>query len=79
MQKIIQNVLDKVIVPSYPEIDSVMVLKMGLGDYYRISYILNSKISYESTIEIQEETAKLYKMLGPERKSDIIIDFHLSE
>lgn len=76
-----ENVLKKIILPQFPEVNDVWVSQFGLtGDYIRVRYILNHK--WESSarqFELQEETVSLYKMMSPSMDGDIFIEMRLLE
>jgi hypothetical protein len=72
----LQKVIENIMVPMFPEIESVEVEQLGLGGFYRITYFMRGKLkSHQDYIKIMEETTTLYKMLSPEEKGDIIVDF----
>ena len=76
-----QNVLEKIILPQFPEVNHVWVSQFGLmGDYIRVRYILNHKWESPSRpLELQDETISLYKMMSPSKEGDIYIEMRLSD
>lgn len=77
----LQTVLDRVIKPMYPSISYVDVSVMGLGNlpFYRVIYYLNGKMETSDAYKIMDETTSLFNMVGPEKGSDIIINFEKDE
>lgn len=70
------KVLKQIILTKYPEIEGIKIRQMGLGNYYRVTYeIKKGTISPNQAIEIMNETVNLYKIIGVEEPTDIIVDF----
>lgn len=80
MRESLQKVLDELIVKRYDSIVGVDVSNFYMNeDWYRIIYYFTPPIERELAIEIMEETSSLYKMIGPKKDGDIIVDFKPSE
>lgn len=75
-----QNVLERIILPQFPEVNRVWVSQFGMmGDFIRVRYILNQKWkSPARALELQNETISLYKMMSPSKEGDIYIEMRLS-
>lgn len=69
-----KKVLEKIIFPQFPEVAYVEVDRIGFGDYYKVHYVLKDKWKEPyRPIELQDETVNLFKMMSPDRFSDIYI------
>ena len=76
MGEALQKILEQLIVKKYNSLIGVDVSNFYMNeDWYRITYYFNPPLEHKDAIEIMEETATLYKMLGPSGKGDIIVDF----
>ena len=78
----IQKVCEKIIVSQYPEIDHVEVEQLGLiGEYYRVTYYIKEDLANRKDyIKIMEDTTTMWRMLTPELRGDILVDFkHVDE
>ena len=76
MGEALQKILEQLIVKKYNSLIGVDVSNFYMNeDWYRITYYFNPPLEHIDAIEIMEETATLYKMLGPSGKGDIIVDF----
>jgi hypothetical protein len=74
----LQKVLEKIILPQFPEIGYVEVEELGLGGFYRVHYMMTREMDFRKDyVKLMEETVTLYKMLSPEERGDIIVDFKL--
>lgn len=71
-----QTVLEKIIIPQFPDIHHVEVVELPSRGFYRVTYVLNRSLDNRNNyIKLMEETTALYKMLTPDLRGDIIVEF----
>jgi hypothetical protein len=75
MVESLQNVLEKIILPQYPTISHLEVSVLGLGAIYKVLYYTDGPITIPDAYKIMHETTSLFKMLGPTREEDLIVNF----
>ena len=76
-----QKVLETIIIPQFPEVSIVRVNQMGFGDFYNVRYYLNKQWDGPARpVDLMNETVALFKMMSPDKNSDIFIDMrHIDE
>lgn len=63
IQERLHNILKKIIVPHYVEIEDVLVTRMNKkGDYFKVTYFTNQRIGSLKTSDIWDETESLFQM-----------------
>ena len=72
-EKIIRKFIEKMIIPHYPQINSIGYLEIDLvgGVYmYSVGFIMDEKISYKLQEEIDDEIKNLFKMSNLDKPSE---------
>lgn len=72
----ITHIINKLILPKYPEITSfsVTIDKKRSFTFYDVDFSVNSR-SHCRTSELSKETERLFVMLGPEEYHEICVVF----
>lgn len=70
-----KKVLEKTILPQFPEVSYVDVSQFGFGDFYRVRYYLNRKWDDNvRPVALMNETVSLFKWMSPDKNSDIFVE-----
>ena len=77
MREALRNVLNKIVVPTNDRLEGVMVSKLGMGNTYVITYLMNDRIEYSDAFEIESETRSLFNMLAPDVKEDFMVQYKM--
>lgn len=76
----IYRVMNQIILRKYPEILGLRVKEMGMGNFFKLTYdVKRGTLSPEQAVEIMNETSNLFRIIGIEGPSDIIVDFKTHE
>ena len=77
MREALRNVLNKIVVPTNDRLEGVMVSKLGKGNTYVITYLMNDRIEYSDAFKIESETRSLFNMLAPDVKEDFMVQYKM--
>ena len=83
MEESLEKVIERLILPQYPLIKYFEVRPIGLGNsLIKIVFYIDVKKNTIGNLEaykIMDETTSLFKMLGPEKGSELVVTFDKAE
>lgn len=77
MREALRNVLTKIVVPTNDRLEGVMVSKLGMGEIYVITYLINDRIDYSDSYKIESETRALFNMLSPDSSESFLVQYKM--
>lgn len=69
------EILNTLVRPMFPSIADIKIRRMGLGDYYKVTFLLKDKIENQDAYTMMAETESIFKMLGLSSLGEVIVDF----
>lgn len=69
------EILNTLVKPMFPAIAEIEIKRMGLGDFYKVTFLLKDKIENQDAYTMMAETESIFKMLGLSSQGEVIVDF----
>lgn len=69
------EILNTLVRPMFPAIADIKIKRMGLGDYYKVTFLLKGIIENQDAYTMMAETESIFKMLGLSSLGEVIVDF----
>ena len=79
MREKFERVLNKIVVPMNDRLSGVEVSQMGMGEIYKVTFLINDRIDYRDGFNIENETRSLFHMLSPNKGEDYIVQYKMVE